>query len=306
MARCFVIQGFGKKTDFTDGRVLDLDASYAVIKEAVEAAGFECLRADEIVHSGTIDQPMYEHLLRADLVIADLSTQNINAAFELGVRYGLRPRATIIVAEEGFKQAFDVSHLMIRRYKHLGEDIGRKEAARFQKELRDAMTEIVAGESRQSRLHLPEPAAAAARCGHGRRRLTWRPPHRPLRPNSAESQTAKVADRESAAGGGAGLDRGRAAQRFRWCDGAAGDCARAAAVRPFRRPPARAGHLQVGKPTAGRPESRARYSDDSYSRRRPTTRKRSACGRRPQAAVGSRGDPSSCRKHHRLFARDSP
>jgi len=143
MARCFVVQGFGKKTDYTDGRVLDLDASYAVIKEAVEQAGHECLRADEIVHTGTIDLPMYEQLLRADLVIADLSTQNVNAAFELGVRYGLRPHATIIVAEEGFKHPFDVSHLVIRRYKHLGEDIGRKEALRFQTELKTVMAEIV-------------------------------------------------------------------------------------------------------------------------------------------------------------------
>ena len=39
MARCFVVHGFGRKTDYTDGRELDLDASYAVIKEAVEAAG---------------------------------------------------------------------------------------------------------------------------------------------------------------------------------------------------------------------------------------------------------------------------
>ena len=70
MARCFVIQGFGKKTDYTDGRVLDLDASYAVIKEAVTACGVECIRADEILHSGTIDRPMYEQLLGADLVIA--------------------------------------------------------------------------------------------------------------------------------------------------------------------------------------------------------------------------------------------
>jgi hypothetical protein len=100
MAICFVVQGFGKKTDFTDGRVLDLDASYAIIKDAVDAAGLECIRADEIVHSGTIDVPMYKQLLQADLVIADLSTYNVNAAFELGVRYGLRPRATIIVAEE--------------------------------------------------------------------------------------------------------------------------------------------------------------------------------------------------------------
>jgi hypothetical protein len=80
---CFVVQGYGKKTDYTDGRVLNLDASYEIIKEAVVGAGLECIRADEIVHSGTIDVPMYQQLLHADVVIADLSTYNVNAAFEL-------------------------------------------------------------------------------------------------------------------------------------------------------------------------------------------------------------------------------
>ena len=132
---CFVVQGFGPKTDYTDGRVLNLDASYEVIKQAVEEAGLTCLRADEIIHSGTIDIPMYEQLLRADLVIADLSTNNVNAAFELGVRYGLRPRSTIVIAEEKFKSPFDVNHIVIRRYKHMGEDIGMREARRFKDEL---------------------------------------------------------------------------------------------------------------------------------------------------------------------------
>jgi hypothetical protein len=144
MATCFVVQGFGRKTDFTDGRVLDLDASYAIIKEAVEAAGLECLRADEITHSGTIDVPMYRKLLEAELVIADLSTYNVNAAFELGIRYALRPRATIVVAEDQFKNPFDVGHIAIRRYKHLGEDIGAKEAKRFRDELKNAIAEIMA------------------------------------------------------------------------------------------------------------------------------------------------------------------
>lgn len=143
MPTCFVVQGFGKKTDFTDGRVLDLDASYAIIKEAVEACGLQCLRADEIPHSGTIDVPMYEQLLRADLVIADLSTYNVNAAFELGVRYGLRPYATLIVAEDQLKNPFDFSHIVMRRYKHLGEDIGAKEARRFSLELQTAIKAIL-------------------------------------------------------------------------------------------------------------------------------------------------------------------
>jgi hypothetical protein len=199
MARCFVVQGFGRKTDYTDGRELDLDASYAVIKEAVEAAGHECLRADEIKHSGTIDQPMYEHLLRSELVIADLSTQNINAAFELGVRYGLRPHATIIVAEEGFKHAFDVSHLMIRRYKHLGEDIGRKEAARFKQELQEAMAEIL-GEGRVdspvytflSHLSPPQERAAAELAADLAAAPAGAPADADAAPSSSESRTAKV------------------------------------------------------------------------------------------------------------------
>ncbi|MFZ2971380.1 MAG: tetratricopeptide repeat-containing protein [Ferribacterium limneticum] len=144
MTTCFVIQGFGKKTDYTDGRVLDLDASYAIIKEAVEAAGLKSIRADEIQHSTVIDVPMYEMLLQADVVIADLSTYNVNAAYELGVRYALRPRTTIVVAEEGFKNPFDVGHIAIRRYKHLGEDIGAKEAVRFKNDLKTAIMEILA------------------------------------------------------------------------------------------------------------------------------------------------------------------
>jgi hypothetical protein len=144
MKTCFVVQGYGRKTDYRDGRVLDLDASYAIIKDAVEGAGLECIRADEIQHSGTIDLPMYEWLFKADLVIADLSTYNVNAAFELGVRYALRPHATIIVAEEQFQNPFDFSHIAIRRYKHLGEDVGAKEARRFCAELKAAIASIVA------------------------------------------------------------------------------------------------------------------------------------------------------------------
>lgn len=132
MPTCFVIQGFGKKTDFASGRTLDLDASYAVIKEAVKAVpGFSCVRADEIEQSGHIEKLMYERLLGADLVIADLSTANVNAFYELGVRFALRPRATIVVAENKITFPFDINHIPIRTYEHLGSDIGNREAKRF-------------------------------------------------------------------------------------------------------------------------------------------------------------------------------
>ncbi len=140
---CFVVQGFGTKRDYIEGRELDLNASYKVIKRAVEAAGVECVRADEIIHSGIIDVPMYERLLNADLVIADLSTYNVNAAFELGVRYALKPYTTIVIADDKFKSPFDVNHVVIRQYKHLGEDIGSSEAERFTEVLKTAIQAIL-------------------------------------------------------------------------------------------------------------------------------------------------------------------
>ena len=45
---CFVVMGYGQKTDFATGRLLDLDKSYQIIKAAAAQEGFECRRADEI------------------------------------------------------------------------------------------------------------------------------------------------------------------------------------------------------------------------------------------------------------------
>lgn len=148
---CFVVMGFGKKTDFETGRTLDLDMSYQnMIKPAVEAAGLKCIRADEIVHSGLIDVPMYEQLLNADVVVADLSTSNKNALYELGVRHALRPYTTVVIAEDGIKIfPFDLSHVVVRQYHHLGEDIGVKEARRFSELLTKAIVEITEKDPRE-------------------------------------------------------------------------------------------------------------------------------------------------------------
>src|SRR5687768_8844248 len=142
---CFVVMGFGEKPDFATGRTLDLDKSYRVIiKRAVEEAGLECIRADDVVHAGVIDKPMYELLLNADVVVADLSTSNLNAVYELGVRHALRPHTTIILAESEFKFPFDLSHVVIRKYQHLGKGIDAEVAEALRDELRKAIEVLVA------------------------------------------------------------------------------------------------------------------------------------------------------------------
>jgi nucleoside 2-deoxyribosyltransferase len=168
---CFVVMGFGVKTDYQTGRKLDLDKSYQnVIKPAVEAAGLKCVRADEIQHAGVIDKPMYEQLLQADLVVADVSTMNPNAFYELGVRHALRPHTTIIMAESELAFPFDINHNAIRRYKHLGEDIGASEARRAMQDLTAAIRAIQNAPQADSPVytylqnlappHLPEEAPA--------------------------------------------------------------------------------------------------------------------------------------------------
>ena len=132
--------GFGEKSDPATGRKLSLDQTYKnVIKPAVALCGYDCVRADEIQHSGVIDVPMYEQLLKAELVIADLSTSNQNAIFELGIRHALRPRSTIVIAEQEFRSPFDVNHVVIRRYTHLGPDIGYDEVIR----MRNVLTSLI-------------------------------------------------------------------------------------------------------------------------------------------------------------------
>ncbi|MGF6655361.1 tetratricopeptide (TPR) repeat protein [Paraburkholderia youngii] len=128
---CFVVMGFGKKTDYESGRTLDLDATYeAIINPAAEAAGLRCVRADDVKHSGIIDSEMYELLLRAELVIADISTGNVNAIYELGVRHALRPNSTIVMSEAGGKLHFDLNHISTFQYAHQGDDIGYREVVR--------------------------------------------------------------------------------------------------------------------------------------------------------------------------------
>ncbi|MGR5281396.1 TRAFs-binding domain-containing protein [Photobacterium damselae] len=133
---CFVIMGFGKKTDYSTGKTFDLDQTYKnIIQPAVENAGYLCIRADEIQDPGLIDKSMYALLMHADLVVADISTFNPNAIYELGIRHAVKPCTTIILKEEGGKINFDLDHTRIFHYKHLGEDIGADEAKRCQVEL---------------------------------------------------------------------------------------------------------------------------------------------------------------------------
>src|SRR5450631_491294 len=99
---------FGKKTG-PDGTIIDFNAVYDnLLKPAIEASGLEVFRADEEQTAGDIKTDMFQELLIADLVVADLTLDNPNVWYELGVRHALRSRGTVLVQGPRAAQPFDI------------------------------------------------------------------------------------------------------------------------------------------------------------------------------------------------------
>ncbi|EGW52884.1 TRAFs-binding domain-containing protein [endosymbiont of Tevnia jerichonana] len=143
--------GIWKKTDIYSGETYDLDKTYLnIIKPAVEESGLDCVRGDEIQDSGLIDKNMYALLLQAELVIADITTYNPNAIYELGVRHAARPFSTIIIKETHDSIPFDLNHNKIFHYEHMGDDIGATEAQRCVKDLKLLIESVVNNEETDS------------------------------------------------------------------------------------------------------------------------------------------------------------
>jgi hypothetical protein len=88
---------------------------HAIIKHVLESVefGYQVKRADEDSDPGMIGDRAVTDILRADLVVADLTDLNPNAFYELGIRHATE-KPTIHVAKAGTPLPFDnVSHRTI-------------------------------------------------------------------------------------------------------------------------------------------------------------------------------------------------
>jgi tetratricopeptide (TPR) repeat protein len=104
----FVAMPFGVKPGprGADGQFLDpaletIDFNRVyrdLIAPALELAGLEPFRADQEKSAGDIIPDMFQELLVADLVVADLTIDNPNVWYELGIRHALRSRGVVIVS----------------------------------------------------------------------------------------------------------------------------------------------------------------------------------------------------------------
>ncbi|OJW77438.1 MAG: hypothetical protein BGO69_18220 [Bacteroidetes bacterium 46-16] len=146
--------GYGIKTDYTTGREIDLDKTFKnMIEPVFRELGFLCFRASDIQHSGMIDIPMYENILKADFVVADLTTLNPNVLYELGIRHAVRKNTTIVISDKELKYPFDLSHIIIDSYEHLGKAIDYDEVLRFKQLLEEKVQSLLENPQTDSPLY---------------------------------------------------------------------------------------------------------------------------------------------------------
>jgi hypothetical protein len=94
--RAFIIRPFGTKND------INFDAVEAnLIDPALNRLGITGRTTMEIRRQGNIRLDMFQRLLTADVVIADISIHNANVYYELGVRHALRGKHTFMIRGRG-------------------------------------------------------------------------------------------------------------------------------------------------------------------------------------------------------------
>lgn len=94
--RAFIIRPFGTKNE------INFDAVEAtLIDQALNRLGITGRTTMEIRRQGNIRLDMFQRLLTADLVIADISIHNANVYYELGVRHALRGKHTFMIRARG-------------------------------------------------------------------------------------------------------------------------------------------------------------------------------------------------------------
>jgi hypothetical protein len=129
---CFVLMPFGVEMDsiYTSG-----------IKPAIEAQAMRCKRADEHFTSDEIMVQVLDDILRAEIVVADLSSHNPNVFYELGLAHAIKDNVILLTQPtEGLP--FDISGFRHFPYQNTmaGATLLRSQLERAIAEIRETST----------------------------------------------------------------------------------------------------------------------------------------------------------------------
>jgi hypothetical protein len=112
---CYVSMPFGVRPG-RDGVAIDFDALYAqAILPVAEGLGFAVRRSDALATRGIIQKAIFEAVLGADFMIADISLASANVIYELGIRHTAHPSGTVVISC-GDSVPFDIQPTNVLQY----------------------------------------------------------------------------------------------------------------------------------------------------------------------------------------------
>ena len=103
---CFVMMPFGSWYDqyYKD-----------IYIPAIQDAGMEAVRADELFSTGSVIEQIWEQIQKAKILLADLSNKNANVFYELGLAHAAK-KPVVFTAGALEDVPFDLRHLRVVIY----------------------------------------------------------------------------------------------------------------------------------------------------------------------------------------------
>lgn len=120
--KCFVIMPISDQEDYPQGHFTKVYEQ--IIKPAIYEAGYEPYRVDENAISDSIIVKIFEAIQECPMAICDLSGQNPNVLYELGIRQAY-DKPVVLIQDDKTRRIFDVSGINTVQYKRqrLYEDV---------------------------------------------------------------------------------------------------------------------------------------------------------------------------------------
>lgn len=133
---CFIVSPIGKEG--SDGYNRFKEVLDYIIKPAIETSSMKLriIRADDINRSGSFIKDILQHLFSSFIVIVDLTDQNPNVFYELGVRHSLSAR-TILIAQRLEDIPSD-----LREYRTIIYDTSAKGSHNFASKIHEFISDI--------------------------------------------------------------------------------------------------------------------------------------------------------------------
>ncbi len=138
--KTYVIMPFGNNNEYLGGNEESEYIYKEIIKPAVKLAMCDenaepnIMREVDRNQPGSITTTIVKDLLNSDVVIVDVTGRNPNVFWELGVRYALRNKITIVIAQEGTAIPFNIKGYRYIEYSRFIPNEARLKIAQFIRE----------------------------------------------------------------------------------------------------------------------------------------------------------------------------